>query len=200
MHQGRWKDLLSLLFLLFLSCFSLLLTACVNIATTGAQAIYQHRNLQQNFNDSYLTLQIYQDIEADKKLDNTHISIATYHAKVLLAGQVPAPWQRARVEAIAENIEGVKRVYNLLTIAYPLSTLKKISDAWITAKLKTKFIASNDLDVTKIKIVTENGTVYLMGILPREEADAAIHIARETDGVEKVVKIFSYLQIVPSSG
>lgn len=196
MHHGRWNILL----FLFLSYLSLLLTACVNIATTGAQAIYQHRNLRQNFNDSYLTLQIYQDIEADKRLDNAHISIATYHSTVLLAGQTPTAWQRTRVEAIAKNTEGVKRVYNLLNIAYPLSTLKKVSDAWITTKLKTKFIASDDLDVTKIKILTENGTVYLMGILPREEAEAAVKIARETDGVEKVVKIFSYIQIVPSTG
>lgn len=195
MHQGRWHQWGTLIFIIWVN---LQLTGCMNIAATGAQAIYQHRSLQRNLNDSYITLKINHDIQEDKKLKESHITVATYHSIVLLAGQAPAEWQRQLIEKNTKNIEGVKRVYNFIEIAQPLSALKKISDTWLTAKIKAKFIASNELDVTNIKVVTENGTVYLMGTLLRDEAEAAIAIASETDGVEKVVKIFSYLQILPS--
>ena len=195
MHQGRWLYLNIFKWGLVMGVVSLL-PACVNLATTGAQAIYQHRSLQQNFSDSYLTLQIYQAIQDDKQLDDTNITVATYHADVLLTGQAPTHWQRIRIEKIAKDKAGINRVYNLIRIAAPLSTLKKMSDVWITTKIKAQFIASNDLDVSKIKVVTENGTVYLMGIVLKEEADAAVELASETDGVEKVIKLFSYLKVV----
>lgn len=172
------------------------LQGCTDVAVTGAQVVYNRRSLQKNFGDQYITMKAYQGlyIKTDE-FQNAHISIATYNREVLLAGQAPEPWQKAKATEIVSKIPDVKRVYNLVSLDSPSSTLTRLSDSWITAKVKAKLIASEDLDATKIKVVTENGTVYLMGILHPEEAQAATDLASETEGVEKVVKIFSYLKI-----
>ncbi len=174
----------------------LCLSGCLNMATTGAEAVYNRRSLQKNFTDQYITMQAYQSLymKTDQFKD-TNISISTYNGEVLLAGQVPHRWQKEKAERLIKQIPDVKRVYNLVIIQSPSSTLTKVSDTWITTKVKTKLLASNDLDATKVKVVTENGVVYLMGILLPEEADAAVDLARNTDGVQSVVKIFSYVNI-----
>lgn len=183
--------------ILLFSLFSLSLPACMNIATTGAQAVYNRHSIQKNLTDQYISMQAYQQLyEKTKQFKNTNISIATYNTEVLLAGQVPEAWQKDKAEAIVKNIPDVSEVYNLIAIASPSSTLTRISDAWLTAKVKAKLIASADVDATQIKVVTENGTVYLMGVLLPEQADAAVDIASNTEGVGKVVKIFSYVKIV----
>lgn len=178
---------------LFLATF--IVAGCVNVAVTGAQTVYNRHSISKSISDQYATLQAYQKIMKDSHLNNTNIEISTYNNEMLIAGQVPYPSQRAKVDKIAREIPEVKRIYNLVQIANPSSSLTRLSDTWITAKIKSKLIASNDVDGSNIKVVTENGTVYLMGILPPEQAKAAVDIASDTAGVESVVKIFSYVRI-----
>lgn len=182
-----------------LSAGLILLSGCMNVATTGAQAIYNHRSLQNSVNDQYISMQAYQDLKVKTKVfANTNITIATYNGEVLLAGQVPEAWQKTKAEVIVRAIPGVTAVYNRIEIASPSSTLTRMSDAWITTKVKSKFLVSNDLDVTQVKVVTENGMVYLMGTIKPDEAEAAVDLASDTAGVQGVVKIFSYIHISKS--
>lgn len=177
-------------------CLTLLLTGCMNVATTGAQAFYNRHSLQKSIDDQYATMQIYRHLnDKTHEFENTNISIATYNGDVLLAGEVPNAWQKARAGNIARNVPNVKEVYNMLAVKSPSSVITRMSDAWITAKIKSKLIASEDLDATQIKVVTENGVVYLMGVLPPDEAKAAAELASDTSGVKQVVKIFSYVHI-----
>lgn len=181
----------------FSSCLIVLvlLQGCTNVAMTGAQAAYNHRNIQKQVKDQYITMQAFKKLNIDdKRFKNTNISIATYNRRVLLAGQAPESWQRDQAEQIVKEIPDVEKVYNLVSIGVPSSTIKRISDSWLTAKVKAKLIASNQVDASQIKVVTENGTVYLMGTIWPEEAKAAAEVASKTGGVERVVKIFSYLQ------
>lgn len=183
---------------LHLNCLLLIicLSGCANVAVSSAQAVYSRHSIQKNLNDQYLTMRAFKALNIDDdRFKNTNIAISTFNGEILLAGQAPEPWQRIEAEKIVKKIPDVRTTYNLITVANPSSTLKRISDAWITAKVKAKLIASNDIDATQIKVVTENGTVYLMGILPPEDAQTASQLASETAGVEKVVKIFSYLRI-----
>lgn len=174
----------------------LLLQACVSAATTGAQAVYNRHSLQNNVNDQLTTVRINQALNfKTNDFRDANIDVATYNKEVLLVGQVPQAWQKEKAEQIAKSVPDVGKVYNLLSVAPPSSGLIRASDAWITSKIKARFIASNDLDATQIKVVTENGTVYLMGVLKPEEADAAVELARTTDGVQSVVKMFSYIHI-----
>lgn len=180
-----------LLFLLFCA-----LTACSDIAMTGAQVVYNRRSLQNNFTDHYLTREAYQALYMrSREFKDAHISIATYNGEILLAGQAPNQWQKDKAVDIVKNIPNTKGVYNLIAVSNPTSTITRMSDAWLTAKVKAKLIASNEVDASRIKVVSENGTVYLMGILPKEEATAAAKIASLTEGVQSVVKVFSYMNI-----
>ena len=191
MHKGL-KNGLFLSFILIVASSQ----GCTDVAISGAQAVYNRQNIQNNFNDQYITMQAFKALNIDDhRFKDTNIAIATYNGEVLLAGQAPEDWQRAQAGKIVAQIPDVKHVYNLVTLSNPSSTLQRMSDAWITAKVKAKFIASNDVDASKIKVVTENGTVYLMGIIFPTQADAAVDLASNTDGVGKVVKIFSYLSI-----
>ena len=157
--------------------------------------IYNHHSLK-NFNDQYTTMRIYQALNyKTNQFKDANISIATMDGEVLLAGQVPMAWQKEKAEAIVRELPDIKQVYNLVTVASPSSALTKISDAWITTKVKAKLIAADDVDATKVKVVTENGNVYLMGIIKPDEADAAVELAGNTEGVQSVVKIFSYVTI-----
>ncbi|TAK77855.1 MAG: BON domain-containing protein [Gammaproteobacteria bacterium] len=167
-----------------------------NMAMTGAQAVYNQRSLQKRWSDQYISMRVFKALDVDDtRFKDANISIATFNNEVLLAGQVPKSWQRQEAEQRVKDIPNVKRVYNLIAVTPPSSALTRISDAWITAKVKAKLMTSSDVDATQVKVVTEDGTVYLMGILLPSEAQAAVDMARTTEGVEKVVKVFSYLRI-----
>lgn len=174
----------------------MLLQSCMDAAMTGAQVVYNRHNLKKGFDDQYTTAQVFHALNSNTDdFKNANISIATFNGKILLAGQVPETWQKIKAENIVKEKLGKNEIYNLLTVGTPSSTMTRISDAWLTTKVKAKLLASNDLDATQIKVVTENGTVYLMGILQPKEADAAVLIASNTEGVQSVVKIFSYMNI-----
>lgn len=170
------------------------LTACTNVAMSGAQAAYNHKSLQNNVQDQYITMQAIHVLNRPR-FNDANIDIATANREVLLAGQVPKAWQKEEAEQRVAQIPNVDHVFNMLSVSSPASSLVHASDAWITAKVKSKLIASNDVDATRVKVVTERGRVYLMGIVLPEEADAVVDIASNTHGVTSVVKLFSYMRI-----
>jgi len=169
-------------------------TACTNVAVSGAQAIYNHKSLTNNVNDTVIALKATHVLNRPRFKD-TNISIAALNSEVLLSGEVPEDWQKEQAGELVKNVDGVKQVYNMLRIAAPASGLSQASDSWVTAKVKSKIIACRDIDATRIKVVTENGTVYLMGALEPDEAEAAVDIASNTFGATSVVKLFSYIKI-----
>jgi osmotically-inducible protein OsmY len=172
------------------------LSGCLNVATTGAQVVYNHRNLKRDFDDHLITMRTFQALYVDDdRFKNTHIAFSTFHGEVLLVGQVSKKWQRTQAERIVRNIPDVKKIYNLIVVATPSSVMTHMRDTWITSKVSARLISSDDIDATQIKVVTENGIVYLMGIVPPHEAVAAMSLASATDGVNRVVNVFSYIHI-----
>ena len=119
-----------------------------------------------------------------------HVNVTSYNTWVLVSGQAPTEQDRQAVIDLVKNIEKVTRVFDEITIAAPSSLLSRSADAVITTKIKAKLIAEEDLSSLHIKVVTENGVTYLMGLVSREEGDIATEIARRTGGVQKVVKLF----------
>lgn len=177
-----------------------LLAGCMNAAVTGAQAVYNRHSLQKGFKDQATTFSAYRALERDTtSFKDANLSVTTFNGEVLLAGEVPLEWQKEEAERVIRNLPDVTQVYNLVQVASPASSLSQMSDVWLTAKVKAKLIASNDIDVTQLKVTTENSVVYLMGILPPEQADAAVNIASNTAGVTKVVKMFSYIKITKTA-
>jgi osmotically-inducible protein OsmY len=130
---------------------------------------------------------------ADPGLTDAHISVTSYHGVVLVSGQVREPRLKALAGQTLLGIAGVRRVYNELEIGGPTSLLTRSGDTWITSKAKARLVASRDAPGLDIKIVTENGVVYLLGRVRRAEADEATEIVRTVGGVRRVVRMFDYL-------
>ncbi len=122
-----------------------------------------------------------------------HVNVTSYNYTVLLTGEVPTAQAKAEVEKIVSEIPQVKTVVNELQIAGASSAGSRSNDAYITSKVKGNFLGSGRFRPTDIKVVTEAGVVFLLGLVTREEADAATEVARGTGGVQKVVRVFEYV-------
>ena len=131
--------------------------------------------------------------DAHPALADAHINVTSFSGVVLLTGQVPSQDLISLATSAVEPLRNVKRVHNELVVAGKTSFLSRTNDSWLTTKIKSALSASEDNDATRIKVVTENGVVYLMGLLTRAEADAAVELTRNIQGVQKIVKIFDYI-------
>ena len=125
---------------------------------------------------------------------NVHISAVSYNNQVLLIGQAPSRKIRADIVQSVKDIEKVKRVHDEIVLKSPSTVLQRSTDSWITARIKSEMALTKDLNPTRIKVVTEDGIVYLLGIVKPVEEDITVDIARHVKGVKKVVKIFEYEQ------
>jgi osmotically-inducible protein OsmY len=184
--------------LIIIISLTLSLQGCFFVAGAAAGAagiavVYDHRKLENILKDQQITKKISDQVLANHALsEDTHIDVTTFNQIVLLTGEVNTQEQRQQAEDIARSNPDVTKIYNELTVKGATSSLTRTSDSWITTKIKTQMLATQDLQSGTIKVVTENGTVYLMGIVNRSQADMAVDIARKVSGVQKVVKIFKY--------
>ena len=131
--------------------------------------------------------------KASPQLASSHINVSTYNKVVLLTGEVASGEQRTLAGTTARNYRGVRQVYNELKLQGSSSLLARTNDGWLTTKVKTKLLANNEIASSQIEVVTESGTVYLMGVVSRSAADRATTVASNTGGVIKVVRVFEYL-------
>ncbi|MBB3104654.1 BON domain-containing protein [Azomonas macrocytogenes] len=127
--------------------------------------------------------------KADPNLETSHIVVASYNGVLLIAGQTPRQELKEKAGQAASNIQGVKLVHNELQILAPSSGLARSNDAWLTTKIKTQMLG----DGTTIKVITENGIVYLMGLVTQQQGNLAASTAQGVSGVQRVVKLFEYI-------
>jgi osmotically-inducible protein OsmY len=130
----------------------------------------------------------------DELKDRGHVNVTCYNYSVLLTGEVPNAEIKAKLERIASEVPQVKSVVNELQVAGVSSLASRSNDAYITGKVKGNLITAQ---VNNVKVVTEASVVYLLGLVTREEADAASDVARGTGGVQKVVRVFEYVAPPP---
>lgn len=122
-----------------------------------------------------------------------HVNVISYNRQVLLTGEVPSAQDKQLVEQIVSQVDNVRLVANELAVLGASSLTQRSSDALITGKVKAAMIDSMDLFANSFKVVTERGTVYLMGRVTQREADRATDIARSTGGVQKVVRLLEVI-------
>ena len=122
-----------------------------------------------------------------------HINVTSYNRLVLLTGEAPDQAVKADVEKIARSVENVRGVYNEITVGDNRSLSARANDTVLTGKVKARFVDAQKFNPVHVKVVTEGNAVYLLGMVKRKEADDATEIARTTGGVQKVVKLFEYL-------
>ncbi|MCV6610225.1 MAG: BON domain-containing protein [Amphritea sp.] len=131
--------------------------------------------------------------KASEELRSSHVNVTSFNGVVLITGQVATDQSRLEAEQIVSQVRKVRRIHNELTVTSPTSTLTRASDTWITAKIKANMLGNENVDATRVKVVTENGVVYLMGLVTQVEADNAINLVRGVNGIQKIVKIFEYI-------
>lgn len=126
--------------------------------------------------------------------DKVHVNVTSYNMKVLLTGEVPDAGIKADLEKAIAGVTNVKGITNEVQIAGISSFSARSNDTYITSKVKARFIDANKFQVNHVKVVTEAGTVFLLGLVTRKEGDDAAEIARTTAGVKKVVRVFEYIE------
>ncbi|RTL53101.1 MAG: BON domain-containing protein [Rhodocyclaceae bacterium] len=125
--------------------------------------------------------------------DKVHINVTSYNRTVLITGEVPSEEVKGDVERTIAGLPNVKATVNELQIAGASSFSARGNDSYITSKVKARFIDHNKFPPTVVKVVTESGAVYLLGLVTQAEADAAVEIARTTGGVMKVVRVMEII-------
>jgi osmotically-inducible protein OsmY len=135
------------------------------------------------------------EIRAANRIDErfgakVHVNVTSYNRAVLLTGEAPDAATKAEVEKIVADVPDVRAISNELEVAGLTSLSSRSNDAYITSKVKGRFLDANKFSINVVKVVTENGVVYLLGVVSQREADAAVEIARTTGGVRKVVRVF----------
>ncbi|EKD70724.1 MAG: hypothetical protein ACD_46C00428G0007 [uncultured bacterium] len=184
--------------LIIILSLSLTLQGCIFVvgAAAGAAAVavvYDHRKIEYTLQDTRIANKISDNLRTVPGIRNdSHIEVTVFNGVVLLTGETPNQEWRQQAEQIAKTTPEVDKVYNQITIQGPTSSLTRTSDSWITTKIRGEMLASKNLQSSSIKVITENGSVYLMGIVTKEQADMAVDIARQVSGVQRVVKIFQY--------
>jgi osmotically-inducible protein OsmY len=132
--------------------------------------------------------------KASPDLDNnSHIVVTSFNGIVLLAGQTPRADLKQLAEQTAAQVQKVKKVNNELQVIQPSSMLARSNDAWLTSKIKTEMLTDSAIPGSRIKVVTENGIVYLLGLLTQAEANRATNLVQGVSGVQKIVKLFEYI-------
>ena len=193
MHFFRTLLAVTLITSLLGGCAAVVVTG----AATGANAAHDRRTLGAYIDDEGIELKALLAITEDKELySQVHVNVISVNGVVLLVGQAPTDALRMKIEELTRAIEKVRVVHNEMTIAAPNSYMTRSSDSLITAKVKGSLFGikgQEGFDPTRVKVVTENGIVYLMGILYRPEGDAVAQKASHVSGVQKVVKLFEYI-------
>jgi osmotically-inducible protein OsmY len=174
---------------------ALLLQGCMEMALIGAGtavvAFEDRRTMGAQLEDRGIELRTGNRVD-DRYGDRAHVNVTSYNRYVLLTGEVPDEAARAEIEKSARGVPNVLGVTNDLQVAGKSSMGSRSNDTYLTSMVKTRFLDSGKFNAVHVKVVTEAGVVYLLGMVTEKEAEDAVEIARTTGGVRKVVKMFEF--------
>jgi osmotically-inducible protein OsmY len=171
-----------------------LLPACVPVVATGTGAAVamttDRRTAGIYVEDEGIELKSVQRLAERFKNDEVHVNVTSYNRIVLLTGEASTDAAKAEVEKVVRTVPNIRNVYNEVAVAGNSSLAARSTDSYITSKVKTRFIDAQKFNALHVKVVTEAGVVYLMGLVTPQEANDATEIARTTSGVLRVVRMF----------
>lgn len=130
---------------------------------------------------------------ANEDFDSADFLVVSYNGYVLIAGEVASQALKDQASSVVREIPGVRRIYNEMEIGRPSDAKTEASDVWITAQVKSVLLFGSDTPSMRVKVVTENSVVYLMGLLTPEEAHRVAEEAAEVKGVTRVVQLFEVI-------
>ncbi|MEQ5801738.1 BON domain-containing protein [Halomonas sp. H10-9-1] len=183
---------------------ALLLSAMVGLAgCTTVTSVTHQGTIDENYGKRTSGAQVEdQSIETkishnlgrtDARLGDARINVDSYNGVVLLTGQVPSEELKARASEVAGEVRNVRTVHNELTIAGNLPASQRLSDTWLNTRIRTHLAANERIDSGRIRVITENASVYLMGIVTRAEAERIVQAVSQLGGMQRIVKVFDYL-------
>lgn len=173
---------------------SIALSGCtalvVGATAVGISAATDTRSVGTQLDDQTIEVRVITALQTDDRFDESRIQVVSFNRSVLLLGQVGNSSLRDLASHVVRNTKGVDRVHNELKVAPVISFGQISKDTYITSKIKAKFVADDVIKASDIKVVTEGGEVALMGIVSRDVAQQAIEIARNINGVTRVIDAF----------
>jgi osmotically-inducible protein OsmY len=179
---------------------SLLVSGCAAVAVGavagGAMVAADRRPPDIMVSDERIEQQASSRI-AERLKDQGHVNVTSFNRQVLLTGEAATEPLKQEAERIAQGVPEVRSVLNEIAIAAPSSLGARSNDAYVTSIVKSRMVTANKFNPLHVKVVTEAGAVYLMGLVTRREAEDATQIARTTSGVRRVVRVFEYIPDPP---
>ena len=171
-------------------CGIVVATTAVVIAVDVAR---DRRGASVYWDDNKIEFDIRSSISDQKEIQNENVSVTVFNGTVLLTGEVPDQRDIDKILDLAKAHKGSQQVVNRLELAGKTNLTSRANDGWITTRVKTAMATSGALDPTRVKVVTERANVYLMGLVTRAEAEAAVKVTRSVPGVVRVIKVFEYI-------
>lgn len=177
----------------------LLLQGCITTAVVTGVAVASKvatdpRSTGTQVDDEILEEKVAYNLNNDAQLkEEARINVVVYNGKVLLIGQVPNFTAAETARNIAAGVDGVKEVVNEIRTGNIINASQIAMDSWITTTIKSKLLLNSEVKTTEVKVITEDGEVFLLGKLSQSQADAAAEVARNVRGVKKVVKVINYV-------
>lgn len=173
------------------------LQGCVSGIVLGAlgvaSVVNDRRTAATQLEDESIELKANSAINKDKGLgEHSHINIVSYNRTILMVGQVPNTMLRERAAKIVGGVENVVRVHNQLRIGNNTALTTRTNDSWLTSKVKVALTGDETLKGSQVKVITEHGEVFLMGLVTHQEGNLAAELARNVSGVKQVIKAFEY--------
>lgn len=185
------------LFILFISCSLMHGCAFIIAGAAGSAVLIAHdrRSTEIQIQDEAIEIKavdlIYHQNNTAKQI---HINVTSFNHIVLLTGETLTNDLRDQAINITRNIKNVNKVISEIVVGDLSDFSSRSNDTWITSKVKSKMLGKRGFDATRVKVITEASSVFLMGISTREQAEMAAEIARNVDGVERVIKLFEYIE------
>ncbi|AXT48473.1 BON domain-containing protein [Chromobacterium haemolyticum] len=175
--------------------FSSALSGCFGVvaagAAGGALVATDRRTSGAYVDDQGIELKAADQI--GKLLPSAHVNTTSFNRAVLLTGEVPSEQARQQAELTARGIPNVRRVFNYTVVAPSSGFSERSSDTWVTSKARTRLLDGKGYNPNNVKVVTERGVVYMLGMVTQTEGAAAAKVVSETSGVQKVVTLFEYI-------
>jgi len=172
------------------------LSACAPLvvggAMTGAIAVTDRRTSGAQVEDQGIELRAANRLR-EQMGQRGNVSVTSYNRQVLLTGEVASEQDKALAETIVASVENVRSIVNELGVLGVSTLSQRSSDTLVTGRVKAAMIDARDLSASAVKVVTTRGTVYLMGRLTQREADRATEITRNTQGVQRVVRVLEII-------
>ena len=131
--------------------------------------------------------------KVDTRFAQAQVRIDSFNGVVLLTGNVPASEMRDSATEIIRKIRKVRRVNNELRVSPPRSFGAKAGDAWLSNKVKTRLRFTKKAPHSRVNVVTNNGVIYLMGLVTHKEAETIVNVAKKSYGLQKIVRVFEYI-------